>query len=284
MTNLVLKRASALAAVIVFLLCAPALAETIVEVFEVHYTDAEEIEGAVRIALSEEGTATVSRETNMIIVRDRPENIEIVRRLLAKLDKRPKNINVTVEFIEKESLNRVGVDIRFRAGGGGWSIATIPAPAAGRGVSAGVSAIHSSLKSRKRQTLKTLEGRPGRIFVGTSVAIVNYVYHYGLSHGYITRDTTFKNAGVSFSVTADTMPEGRIRVTIAPEVSYYDRQSGSFTVKDAAATVVLDDPGMMVIASTGGSADSFEANLLSGAAGEKSGTEMVMVLSVSSED
>jgi len=259
-------------------------AQTVAEVFEIYYGRAEELEGAVRMMLSDQGKLSVNKSANMIIVSDRPEVIARIRELLTKLDRKPKNIDIAVEFVEKDNFSKAGVDIRWRAGGAGWSIATIPAPRGGTGVELGIKALSSKLKAVKRQYLRLLERSYGKIFVGESVPFEEYFFQYGVNHGFIGKTTTFHDAGTSFSVTAVTLPQGRIKVELAPEVSYYDRKKGSFTVKNAATTVIMNDPGVMVIGAQKGEQNSFEGVFMSGASKGGSVSDLLMILSVKSDD
>lgn len=256
---------------------------TVVEVFQIHYSTAADLENTVRGLLSEEGTVSVSAPTNALVVMDRPEMVERVRDLLARLDRRPKNIRVEVEFIEEKKLKESGMDVRWRAGGGGWSVGTLP-QAPRHGLESNFSAGTSRFNGKKKQFLRLMENRPGRIFVGEAVPFTEYYIGYGRRFGYISRNVTFKDVGTSFSVTARTAEKGKIEVTLDPEVSYYDGEKKNFDVKRASTSIVMDDPGTVALGGLDGQGDSFATNFLSGLEGSDSQSSFVMILTVRSED
>lgn len=254
---------------------------TAVEVYKIYYQNAQDLEGAVKAVLSHNGSVTVVRNANAIVVRDYRYNLKLVKDIIARLDTRPKSINIGVKFIEESELRMAGIAINWRASKEGWNIGTIVAPQGGANIS--LNASLSSLKTKRRQFLRILENRHGKIFVGESVPFSNYYYNYGVNHGYLSENTTFKNVGTSFSVTAKTLPGNRIKVILEPEVSYYDRNLRSFFVKNVSTEVVTDDPGMAVIGSMAGDTESFGSKFLMGMENGEKKTKFVIILSVRSE-
>ncbi|VAX14815.1 hypothetical protein MNBD_NITROSPINAE04-1028 [hydrothermal vent metagenome] len=258
------------------------LSQTSFEIFEIHYSDAGELEGAVMALLSGNGKVSVNSSSNSLIVKDNPRVLKQVRQMIARLDRKLKNIRIEVEFIEKALLNKTGVNIKWGIGGSGWSVGVAPGVPGGS-VSAGLTARRSDFKGKKKQFIVIMENRPGRIFVGESIPLTNYFFQYGKNHGYLTQNTQFKNVGVSFSVKASVAGKGKLRITLAPEVSYYDRRRNSFPVKNAAVTLVMDDPGAIVIASSDDNKDSFSVNFLRGMNKEDSESQFAMILTARSE-
>ncbi len=258
-------------------------AQTTFEIFEIHYSDAGDLKNAVQAILSEEGKVSVNSASNSLIVKDRPKVLEQVRTLIARLDKKPKNIRISVEFIEESRLKELGVDVRWRVGGPGWTVGVMPFPMR-EGLAVDAKAARSGFKGRKKQSLLIMENRPGRIFVGEEVPFSDYYIQYGYKRGYITQNVRFKKAGTSFAVTARTIEGGKIRVILEPEVSYYDRERKSFTVKNAATTIIIDDPGTVAVASSDDKTNSFSVNFLRGLDRENSQSNFVMILSARSED
>ncbi len=272
-----------MAAVIMFALHPGAgLAHASFEIFEIHYSDAGELEGAVMALLSESGKVSVNSSSNSLIVKDNPKVLRQVRQMIARLDRKLKNIRIEVEFIEKASLDKTGANIKWGTGDSGWSVGVISRAPGGR-VSAGLTARRSDFKGKKKQFLVIMENRPGRIFAGESMPVTNYFFQYGRNHGYLAQNTQFKNVGVSFSVKASVAGKGKLRITLEPEVSYYDRKRNSFPVKNAATTLVMDDPGTIVIASSGDNKDSLSVNFLRGINKKDSKSEFVMILTARSE-
>jgi type II secretory pathway component GspD/PulD (secretin) len=240
-----------------------------------------EMEPAVRILLGPFGKMTVDESSGFIIVSDDKESLEDIRALIAKLDRPPKTMLVEVEFIEESQVKSLGVDIKWRASGAGWTVGT--SPDSGQGLSANAVAGSSDAKSSKRQFLRLLENRPGRIFVGESVPFADYLFHYGARHGYIGANTVFKDAGTSFSVKAKTVVGSQILVSLEPEVSYYDRTKNVFQVKNASLTAVVNDPGSLIIGGNYAEGGTFGANFFSGFGGRAENSRFVMILNVRTE-
>ncbi len=263
---------------------AGAKSETVVEVFEIHYVKAKDVEGALRVILSKSGSLSITKAANIIVVRDYANNIEQMRKLLEVLDRRPKNIFITVEFVEINRLEELGADLKWRVTGAGWSVASIPSFTGSKsGAGVDIKAVESSFKGKRKQSLLLMENRPGKIFVGESVPITTYYYQYGLRRGYLGEATSFKNVGTSFVVTASTTRNKKIRLKIAPEVSYYDRGKQSFSVKNAETTALVDDPGTVVIASNESGGDTFSSNFLRNYNKKTGETKFVMILKARSE-
>lgn len=254
---------------------------TVVEVFQFQYSNAADLEETARGLLSEEGSVSANASKNVLVVMDRPEIVERIRAILAQLDQRPGVIVVEVEFVETDESQYKGMDLQWRAGAGGWTVGTLPS---GRGMESSLSGMASGSHSTKKQFLRLLENRPGRIFVGESVPLTEYFLHFGRRHGYIAENITFKEVGTSFSVTARRAGKGTIEITLDPEVSYYDRKKESFIVKKASTSVLVGDPGTVVLGGMEGGEDSFTANFLRGIAGSNSRSNFTMVLSVHSSN
>lgn len=254
--------------------------ETVVEVFQMRFSNATDWEETVRGLLTEEGSVSANEANNVLVVMDRPDNVEKIRALLTRLDQRPGTIVVEVEFVETGRSRKGGMDIQWRAGGGGWSIGSLPS---GRGMASSMSSKASRSHSTKKQSLRLLENRPGRIFVGEAVPFTEYFLQFGRRYGYIAESVTFKEVGTSFSVKARRAGEGTIEITLDPEVSYFDKKKESFVVKRASTSVLVNDPGTVVVGGIDGEEDSFAANFLRGAAGTNSSSAFSMILRVRSE-
>lgn len=259
----------------------PASAGRMVEVFEIHYGSARDVAGSVRILLGPGGKLSVDESANYIIVSDEKKNVEEIRALIGRLDKPPKTIMAEVEFAQESAVKPFAVDIRWKVAGTGWMIGSFPGQGSGFPVSA--RAGMPGAMALKKQFLRLLENRPGKIFVGESVPSVEYFIRYGRGHGYITGSAVFKNAGTSFNVTAKTAPGNKIMVSLEPEVSSYEQGINIFQIKNAAVSAVVDDPGTLVIGGNEGEEESFGGAFLSGLDGREEKSRFLMILTVKSE-
>lgn len=264
--------------IVILLSSGPAYCQKVVEVFEIYYGQAGDMAGAVKLVLSPEGKMSVDESSNIIIVNDRPVNVEEARKLIKRLDRAPKNIRIEVEFFEEERINSLGLNLQWRVEGAGFAVATIPAPGS-PGAQVDVHQLLKNARSTKKQFLRVMENQTGRIFVGESVPFAGYLVRYG----YIEKDVTFKNAGTSFVARAKTITGGKIALSLEPEVSSYDGGNNSFTVKNAATMIVLDDPGSVALGGVDSVEESFGGSFLQSAGGREANSRFVMVITVQSE-
>lgn len=277
-----MTRAVPLAAALWAVLAIPAFAQDAVKVIEVRYVNAEELIPAVKVALSPRGKVAAAKGANALIVNDSPESIRRAEEIVAQLDRRPANVRVTVEFIERAALDRLAANLGWRIAGGGWSMGTLP-PGFDNQLRGELSAAASSRDVRSRQSLLLMEGKPGRIFVGDEIPVTGAVIQYGYARGFIAQNTEFKRAGTSFSVTVRRAGDGRLAVDLAPEISSHDRGAQTFTVAAASTSLIVDDPGSVALAGDDGSEESFTVNFLRGAEKTASSSRLAMILSVRTE-
>lgn len=255
----------------------------LVEVFDVHYSDANELVNVVDGVLSKEGIATVSSSSNSIIVRDYPANIAEVKKLLARLDKKPVTMLITVQFIEEEKAKKFTAGLSFRTSGRGWRVATIPSPSTD-GISVLLEAKTSNISGKKKQFIRILENREGTIFYGRQHPVVETSRHTYPGGGSVTsKNTTFKETGTSIKVTARIVENGKIMVSLTPETGRYNKGEKSFSVNRAETTVIVDDPGTIVIGGIDGGASSSGMGIPGGVKKREKTTHSVMILSVKSE-
>ncbi|TAL16964.1 type IV pilus secretin family protein [bacterium] len=73
------------------------------EIFPVNYALAKEVLDKLKTVLSDRGSAVVDERTNTILVRDLPENIEIARELVARLDTPTPQVLIEARIVEVES-------------------------------------------------------------------------------------------------------------------------------------------------------------------------------------
>ena len=257
-------------------------AHALVEVFEIHYSDASKMVNVVEALLSAEGKISVAETSNSLIVRDYPKNIAEVKKLLARIDKKPSTIVINVKFVEEEEAREVLAGLSFKISGPGWSVATDSAKGAD-GVAVSLKASVDTLKSTKTQFIRILENRKGKIFYGEEHPVTNVQRHVYPGGEVVSRDTSFKKAGTSISVTARKVEKGKIMVSLTPQTGKYNKEDGTYSTKSASTTVVVDDPGTIVIGGLDGAESSSTAGIPVGVGSKKRTSSSVMILSVKSE-
>jgi type IV pilus assembly protein PilQ len=73
------------------------------EIFPVNYALAKEVLDKLKTVLSDRGSAVVDERTNTILVRDLPDNIEVARELVARLDTPTPQVLIEARIVEVES-------------------------------------------------------------------------------------------------------------------------------------------------------------------------------------
>ena len=226
-------------------------------IFQIDYAKASELLPVAQAQLSAEGKISVAESANALIVVDTPEVLDRVSRVLRALDRKPANIKIEVRSLTKNQWERLGIKVSWRFAGDGWMFGSIPLPPGGAPLGLEALASSGQIESRKTQSILVMENRPGRIFTGNEYPINEKRLHVDRNNIYVTESTTFKPAGESLYVIAARAGDGKLKVTVAPESSHLDKETGAFNVNSSSTSVVIDDPGTLVIArsdgSTGGS-------------------------------
>lgn len=73
------------------------------DIFPVNYATADEVMDSVKTVISERGSVTVDERTNTILIHDLPENIEMARQLVARLDTPTPQVLIEARIVEVSS-------------------------------------------------------------------------------------------------------------------------------------------------------------------------------------
>ncbi|MDH3287834.1 MAG: hypothetical protein OEP48_08955 [Betaproteobacteria bacterium] len=170
-----------LALVFAFLLAtAAARAQTVLEVIPLHHRTAEEVIPVLQPLLVPEGTLSGFR--GQLIVRTTPANLEEIKRILARLDRAPRQLLITVQQDIDANVQRSAAEISGNVGGDNVRVILPPTSRERQGgrvviqegdsrVRAHVLDSGSAVSERNAQTLRVTEGREAFIRVGQSVPL-----------------------------------------------------------------------------------------------------------------
>ena len=125
-------------------------------------------------------------------------------------------------------------------------------------------------ESTQTQFLVVTEGVEGRIFIGERVPMVSYYYQYLVSEGYLTGAAiTMQEVGTSLVARARVLPDGRIEVTLTPEISYLTPEGrGSLAVTKLTTSVIVP-PGQSLEIGGRIARNEFESRFYRGASGQE---------------
>jgi type II secretory pathway component GspD/PulD (secretin) len=245
-----------------------------VELFELSFMNADEALPTVTNLLGPTGKASANRAANALIVNDTPENIAIIRSVLADLDRRPATYRLTAETVSLSTLSRVGLRLSLAASLPGMTVSTIPAPARD-GVGLSAVATDRSTSSTRRQTIRLTEGKPGRLFVGEERPMTRTESRRSPWGASSTAATIWRRAGSALLVTVRPAGPKGVRVELAVEESAHG-EGGLITGREATTQLILAEGERMVVAESGGESDTDRVGTGGGATGV--GEERFMVV------
>jgi len=265
--------------------CPPVMAqEQRVEIFRLEYSSAVEMEKIAAAMLSPEGWISVNESSNSLVVVDTPEAIGRVKSVLERLDVKPANIRIEVTFVEKSRIEKLNLKIRWRLAGNGWMVGSIIPPPGGSPLAVEAFASLETSESMQKQTILVLENTPGRIFVGGEYPTQERTVHGDRGYAYMTETTRFKSAGTSLYVIASRAGKGKLKVSVEPESGHMDKETGTYNVKRASTTVVINDPGTLALSRTGGGSEGASVNIPAAAQASSTSGSFMMILSAHSEE
>jgi hypothetical protein len=169
------------ALVFAFLLVAGvAQAQPVLEVIPLYHRTAEEVIPVLQPLLAREGT--LSGFKGQLIVRTTPANLEEIKRILASLDRAPRQLLITVQQDVDANVRGNTAGLSGNVGGDNARVILPPTSRERQGghvviqkgdsrVRAHVLDSNSAASDRNAQTLRVLEGREAFIRVGQSVPL-----------------------------------------------------------------------------------------------------------------
>ncbi|HQL41876.1 MAG TPA: secretin N-terminal domain-containing protein, partial [Candidatus Omnitrophota bacterium] len=89
--------------------------------FILDYADATQVVGSIEKMLTARGTVNFDKRTNVLIVRDTPSNLEVVAKVVERLDAATPQVLIEAKIIETTLTNteNMGIDWTFKAGASG---------------------------------------------------------------------------------------------------------------------------------------------------------------------
>lgn len=153
-----------------------------VEIFKLKYRSADELLPLVMVALSENGSASVDKRTNSIVVKATPANMRLVRKVIAEQDLAPVNVTITVYEVGKNELSELGIDVDWKVQNGNLKAGNISGGRDGSYLSVtGGKTTHTS-KTTSSRKIKVLSGSRAKIISGRKMAVAGSKYGAGVTH------------------------------------------------------------------------------------------------------
>ena len=164
------------------LLCVSGVAgsqSTVLEVITLHYRTAQEVIPIIQPMLAREGS--LSGLQGQLIVRTTPANLEEVKRILASIDKAPRQLLITVRQDADIDRSRAGAEVSGSVGGEHGRV-SVPGSHDQRGGNVVIGEGDNRVRvqaaegrrvesDRSTQSVRVMEGREAFVHVGQSVPV-----------------------------------------------------------------------------------------------------------------
>ncbi|MDD5044844.1 MAG: secretin N-terminal domain-containing protein [Candidatus Omnitrophica bacterium] len=207
------------------------------KIFKINYGDIGSFYNIANDLKSEAGTVSFDRNSNSLIVRDYPQNIERIASVIESLDIKQKQveIEVTVAEASKDFFKNIGIT---------HSSIIIPSGQ----FSAVLAAIEKNKDAHTRSTMKvrTLSNQPAELQVSTDEVIGNEVVIYPA--GTVVTTPVREPIGNFLEVLPTVNDDNTIMVTLRPSVSTLEK-GGNPAQRTVYTNVILNNGDTVAIGS-----------------------------------
>lgn len=233
------------------------------KVFVIGDADLQEVEAAVKVALSPKGKTVLLPLERKLLVQDEAEYLPMAEAIIAQFNAPRPNVRVEVMFQEDGGIDDRRVEVRGRIGGRDISVGNRPGP---NGL--GIDAVNRRTTTARtaNQFLMVQSGRTASIRVAQEVPFVDYFYEYALGLGYITgAQTRWRSIGSQMAVT----PRVRgnlVEVELYPQITtLVDARQEIIDFRELATIVTVASGQTVQVGGFQGASEEFNRNFFSGA-------------------
>ena len=188
-----------------------------IAVIEIKYRHADEVLPMVRHLLSNDGTVTVDRRTNSLIISDKEDSIHKVKTFLDAYDKPIRQVSVYVRFNEIHSEKGGSVSADARASGHGWSVST--GGKTDDGVDVRIRGGKEDRQSDSEYFIRVASGSPAYISAGKEIPYTQRWLDLSRRYARVSETVVFHTIDAGFEVVPVVMGD-RVSIDITPRISY----------------------------------------------------------------
>lgn len=253
----------------------PAAAQRSVEVYKVKYRVADELLPIVQAVMAPEGTATLDRATNSLVLVGDPATVSDALGLLALQDRKLRTVVLRFDTRRVRDLEAQGFGVRWTAEAGDFRIGNVRRPpGSGSSVDVRAGASMQQLVDSFSGTVRVTEGSTARIEAGTSIPYSTV--------GPSGTNTEFVNAATGFEASPRILADGRVQVDLA---SFAGRPlRGGSIESTSSSTLVIAKPGeTLAVGGIDRSGDAQGREVLSGTRAASGRDDTVLLLRVDVE-
>lgn len=251
-----------------------------VRIFKIKYRVAKELLPIVQVALSPTGSATVDARTNSIVVRDSPQGIGRVQKILAQQDILPVVVLITIHEVSKNELTNLGLKVDWQIQNGQWTVGRLPEKNNGVWARAGAGVRRGSSSMASSRSLRVQSGGKGVLSSGASIQVIPGRIDYYQKFGFKARDISGASYQTSFEI-EPVITGDYVRIKLTPVITMITRK-GPIQKRLTASTLEVRVPiggSLLVGAGKGRTTDSTH-DLFMGYSRSLGRSESYMVLEV----
>lgn len=213
----------------------PVLADYPLEIIELKGRQVEEIIPLIRPLVGEDGTVTGMN--NQLIIRTSEDNLREIRRILARVDRAPRRLVVSVRqgVDDQREARKLAADVNAMVGENTKIIVGHPTKEDTVRLTARKNTTRSDLDVTHR--VQTMEGYPAFIATGKSVPIHSYRRYWG--GPYPPRGelyTQYRDVTTGFYVTPR-LNGDRVTLEVSPQMERLGRMERTFDIQRASTVV-----------------------------------------------
>lgn len=208
-------------------------------VFALQHAPAARVQDIVKPFLSGDGKTSIDAKTNTLIVHDKAEVLNQIQRMMVRLDRKPRQVNVEAAIISAklDDVTNIGVNfekfkfinrnkLQITTQGLAADVASgnkgIFLELASGQLMAVLEALQKTtdFKVLSHPRLQALSGEPAEIRVGERLGFLTSVTTVGTgTPGTTTQSVEFLDVGTSLKFTAHVTEDGSVELELKPEVS-----------------------------------------------------------------
>jgi type II secretory pathway component GspD/PulD (secretin) len=253
----------------------PAAAQRSVEVYKVKYRVADELLPIVQAVMAPDGSATLDRATNSLVLVGDPATVSDALALLAMQDRKLRTVVLRFDTRRVRDLEEQGFGVRWTAEAGDFRVGNVRRPpGSGSSVDVRAGASMQQLTDSFSGTLRVTEGSSARIETGTSIPYSTV--------GPGGTNTEFVDAATGFEASPRILADGRVQVDLA---SFAGRPlRGGRIESTSSSTFVIATPGeTLAVGGIDRASEAQRRETLSGTRSESGRDDTVLLLSVDVE-
>lgn len=204
------------------------------EIIDLQYRLANELIPILAPLLDADGVLTGTDDK--LLVRTSPANLEQIREAVARLDRAPRQLVITVGQGTVRDLDTAGVRGSATIGSGDVQVGVNRPPAPGSGAEIAVRSGRQEAQLRNVSSVRALEGYETFIAVGQSVPITSTQVVQGWGGATVQQSTSYRDVTTGFYATAR-LSGDQVTLEISPRQQDYRPASGTVQTRRVVSTV-----------------------------------------------